>query len=133
MANSPRKKPHDDGNSEKELIKLIREILQNASTVIMGGLTALAGRIGIVETKQQLNHQALMTALETLTDSINKNTTGQAELTTAVNAAIVRIGTPGATDAQLLSLAAAVDGSTASDKALTDALNAALTPVPPTP
>ena len=74
-----------------------------------------------------------MTALETLTASVNANTQGQAALTTAVNAAIVQLGTPGATDAQLLSLAAAVDSSTESDKALTDALNAALNPPTPPP
>lgn len=70
----------------------------------------------------------IMTALETLTESVNANTAGQAELTIAVNAAVVQLGTPGATDAQLLTLAAAVDSSTASDAALTKALNDAVTP-----
>lgn len=75
----------------------------------------------------------IMTALETLTASVNANTTGQAALTTAVNAAIVQLGTASPTDAQLLSLSTAVDANTASDTALTTALNAAVTPVVPTP
>lgn len=75
----------------------------------------------------------IMTALETLTASVNANTTGQADLTTAVNAAIVQLGKSSPTDAQLLSLSTAVDANTASDTALTAALNAAVTPVVPTP
>lgn len=76
----------------------------------------------------------IMTALETLTGSVNANTAGQAELTIAVNAAIVQLGSPGATDAQLLTLSTAIDSSTASDAALTAALKAAVTPPvePPT-
>lgn len=76
-----------------------------------------------------------MTALETLTASVAAGTAGQAGLTTAVNAAIVRLGNPGATDAQLLTLASAIDGLSASDVSLTAALNAALNPpvvIPPT-
>lgn len=73
----------------------------------------------------------LMTALETLTASVNANTVGQAALTTAVNAAIIQIGTASPTDAQILSLATAVDTNTASDTALTEALNAALAPATP--
>jgi hypothetical protein len=74
-----------------------------------------------------------MNALDTLTESVNKNTAGQAALTTAVNAAIVQLGTPGATDAQLLTLAAAIDQNTQSDAALTAALTQAVTPPTPTP
>jgi len=72
-----------------------------------------------------------MTALETLTASVAAGTQGQADLTTAVNAAIVRLGNPGATDAQLLTLASAIDALSASDVSLTAALNAALNPTPP--
>lgn len=78
-----------------------------------------------------------MTALETLTASVTAGVTAQADLTTTINAAIVRIGQPGATDAQLLTLAASVDSLNASDNALTAALNAALETgpviIPPTP
>lgn len=76
-----------------------------------------------------------MTALETITASVTAGTAGQAELTTAVNAAIVRLGSPGATDAQLLTLASAIDALNASDVSLRDALNAALgepVVIPPT-
>jgi hypothetical protein len=90
----------------------------------------LEDRLRALEHKQD----TIMTALETLTESVNKNTQGQADLTVAVNAAIVQLGTPGATDAQLLTLAAAIDSSTASDAALTQALKDAVTPpAPPTP
>ena len=67
-----------------------------------------------------------MTAIETLQDAVNQNTNGQAALTSAVNDAITRIGTPSASDATLLSLAALVQSSTQSDAALTAALRAAL-------
>lgn len=69
-----------------------------------------------------------MTALETLTAAVNANTQGQANLTTAVNAAIVQLGTSTPTDAQLLSLTTAIEANTQSDKALTDSLLLALNP-----
>jgi hypothetical protein len=81
--------------------------------------------------KQQQRHIQIMTALETLTASVNANTTGQAALTSAVNDAIIHLGTPGATEAQLLSLSAAIDASTASDADLTAKLTAALNPAKP--
>ena len=111
-----------DDNTEKELIELLSRVLSRF-------FKDVEDRLRAIEQKQD----TIMTALETLTESVNKNTEGQAALTTAVNAAIVHIGTPGPTDAQLLTLSAAVDSSTASDKALTDALVAAVTPVVPTP
>jgi hypothetical protein len=123
----------DSGNSEKPLIELLKTVLHDFFSKVEGALAKLDIRLGHHETKTEERHRKLMTALETLTASVNANTQGQAALTTAVNAAIVQLGTPGATDAQLLSLAAAVDSSTESDKALTDALNAALNPPTPPP
>lgn len=111
----------DNPSTELALINLLRETLDD--------VRALAARIGHLEHKIQHQHETLMTALETLTASVNAGTTGQAALTTAVNAAIVQLGKASPTDAQLLSLAAAVDQSTASDNALTVALNNAVTPV----
>jgi len=73
----------------------------------------------------------IMTALETLTDAVNQAATAQTELTAVVNEAIVRLGTPGATDAQLLTLATAVQANTKSDTLLTEALNTALNPAQP--
>lgn len=123
------KTPTGDVNSELQLIDLLKTVLSDLRGV-RDELSELKASIHINDDKQQERHRQIMTALETLTESIRLNTEGQATLTTAVNAAIVRLGTPGATDAQLLSLASAVDSSTASDAALTAALNAALTPTP---
>lgn len=114
----------DNPSTELALIHLIRDTL--------GELAVLAGRIERLEHNIQHRHTKLMTALETLTKAVADGTQGQAELTTAVNAAIVRLGNPGATDAQLLTLASAIDNLTASDVSLTATLNAALNP-PPTP
>lgn len=109
--------PHcnDDGNSEKDLIKLIRDIL--------GGVVQ---RVDSLEKKQQERHNQIMTAIETLQEAIAANTAGQAALTSAVNDAITRIQTPSASDATLLSLAALVQSSTQSDSDLTAALRTAL-------
>jgi DNA uptake protein ComE-like DNA-binding protein len=81
--------------------------------------------------KNKRRHEQIMTALETLTDAVNRNTQGQAALTSAVNDAIIHIGSPGVTDAQLLSLATAIDANTASDADLTKKLAEALNPAPP--
>lgn len=115
----------DNPSTELALIKLLSE-----QTDLF---RVLASRISHLEHNTQHRHEALMTALETLTEASNLATTAQTELTTAVNAAIVRIGTPGATDAQLLSVATAVAANTESDKSLTTALNAALNPPVLTP
>ncbi len=78
-----------------------------------------------------------MTALETLTASVDALTTANTDLTTAVNDAITRIGTPSVTDAQILSIAGIVDHNTEVVKSQAAALKAALatvvTPPPPTP
>lgn len=120
------RKTCDDGNSEKALIELIKVNLRDQESRLITAFNAFS------QSNQQRFEQ-IMTALETLTASVNANTQGQADLTTAVNAAIVQLGTPGATDAQLLSLASAVDASTQSDAALTVALKAAVNPPVPTP
>lgn len=126
MAKSARKHEGCDDNTERPLIDLIKTILTEMVTEIRKVLTEL-------QTKEKERNDKIMTALETLTDSVNKNTTGQAALTAAVNQAIIHIGTPGATDAQLLSLAAAIDQNTQSDADLTKALTDAVNPPAPTP
>jgi len=78
-------------------------------------------------------HKEIMTALETLTSSVDSLTASNTDLTAAVNDAITRIGTPSATDAQLLSIAGIVDHNTEVVKAQTAALQAALNPPPPPP
>jgi len=136
MAKPEKHKPQDDGNSEKELIGLLKTVLSDMFKEVHESLHRYQAALAHKETKEQERHQTIVTALETITASITAGSIGQAELTTAVNAAIVRLGQPSATDAQLLTLAAAVDALNASDVSLKDALTAALNvpPVePPTP
>jgi hypothetical protein len=121
-------KHNNDDNSEKELIDLLRSVLSEMFKTVHDALNSLQIALHNKEHKDNERFKKLMTALETLTNSVNANTQGQANLTTAVNAAIVQLGTPGATDAQLLSLSAAIDQNTQSDKALTDSLIAAVNP-----
>lgn len=119
------KQNHKDGdgdcndNSERPLIDLIRTILRDFTKEIRDALAALRN-------KEQERHDQIMTGLETLTNSVNANVSGQAALTTAVNALIILAGTPSATDAQLLTLAGQIDSSTNSDTALTNAINTVL-------
>lgn len=115
----------DNQSTELALIALLRETLDD--------VRALAARVGHLEHNIQHQHKEIMTALQTLLDAIAAAAAAQTELTTAVNAIIVLVGTPGATDAQILSAAQAIAANTASDVALTAALNAALNPTPPTP
>lgn len=105
---------------------MIRDILGGFANTVTDALSGLADRLSHSETKADERHQQIMTAIETLTEAVNKNTAGQAELTSAVNDAIARIGTPSVTDAQLLSLTALVDSSTQSDANLAAALRAVL-------
>jgi phosphate starvation-inducible protein PhoH len=120
----------DNTSTELALIKLLSDQLADVRA-LSARVEHLSEHIGRLEHQSQHRHQQIMTALETLTASVTAATEGQASLTTAVNAAIVRLGNPGATDAQLLTLAAAIDGLSASDVSLTNALNAALNPPPP--
>lgn len=118
----------DNPSTELALIKLLSEQTEL--------FRVMASRISHLEHNTQHRHEEIMTALETLTNSVNTAAAAQSELTTAVNAAIVRIGTPSATDAQILSAATAIDANTSSDRSLISALTAAMaTPVviPPTP
>jgi|KBSSwiStaDraftv2_1062776.scaffolds.fasta_scaffold749664_2 hypothetical protein len=124
---------HEHNNTEKELIELLTRVLTDFFKEDRHLLATIASRLTLLETNSNLRHTQIMNALDTLTESVNKNTAGQAALTTAVNAAIVQLGTPGATDAQLLTLAAAIDQNTQSDAALTAALTQAVTPPTPTP
>ena len=105
-----------DDNTERPLIELIGKILTDFTSEIRDAFAEL-------QNKEQERHEKIMTGLETLTNSINANVSGQAALTTAVNALIILAGTPGPTDAQLISLAGQVDSSTNSDTALTNAIN----------
>lgn len=122
----------DNQSTELALIKLLSDQLADFRA-LSGRIEHLSERLGRLEHNTQHRHEELMTALETLTESVNANVAGQATLTAAVTALIVRVGTPGPTDAQLLTLAGQVDSSTASDKALTDAANGALNPTIPIP
>lgn len=122
----------DNASTELALIKLLSDQLADVRAIV-SKVECLADRLGRLEHQSQHRHEQIMTALETLTASVAAGTAGQADLTTAVNAAIVRLGNPGATDAQLLTLASAIDALTASDVSLAAALNAALNPPPPTP
>jgi predicted nucleic acid-binding Zn ribbon protein len=122
----------DNASTELALIKVLSDQLAEFRA-LSTKLEHLAERLGRLEHQSQHRQDQIMTALETLVASVDANVAGQAALTTAVNALIVRVGTPGPTDAQLLSIAGQVDSSTASDKALTDAANAALNPPPPVP
>ena len=119
----------DNPSTELALIKLLSDQLA-AVQGLFGRMEHLADRIASFEHQSQHRHEKIMTALEDLTASVNANTQGQAALTTAVNAAIVKLGSPSPTDAQLLSLKAAIDASTESDAQLTTALNNAVTPNP---
>lgn len=115
----------DNPSTELALIKLLGDQLADVRA-LSNRIEHLSEHIGRLEHQSQHRHQEIMTGLETLTNSVNANVSGQAALTTAVNAAIVRLGTAGPTDAQLLTLAGQIDSSTNSDTALTNALNAAL-------
>lgn len=75
----------------------------------------------------------LMTALDSLTASVNTLATSITGLTAAVDTAVADITTPGATDAQLASLQSVVDAQTAAVNAQAARLNAATTPVTPPP
>jgi hypothetical protein len=120
----------DNPSTELALIKLLSDQLADFRA-LASRVDHFGERLWHLEHKSQRLHEQIMTALETLTASVAAATTGQADLTTAVNAAIVRLGNPGATDAQLLTLASAIDGLSASDVSLTAALTAALNPTPP--
>lgn len=122
----------DNASTEVALIKLLSDQLADVRA-LSSRIEHMAERLGRLEHQSQHRHEQIMTALETLTASVAAGTAAQTDLTTAVNAAIVRLGNPGATDAQLLTLASAIDGLSASDVSLTAALNAALNPPPPTP
>lgn len=115
----------DNPSTEIALIRLLSQQLE-----IFREATE---RIARLEQKSQHRHEQIMTALETLTASVNANTQGQADLTTAINAAIVELGADTPTDAQLLSLATAIDANTANAAALKTALDNAVNPPVPVP
>lgn len=83
----------------------------------------------------QSNHlkHKIMTALETLTQSVDAAAQAATALTTAVDTAVTEITTPAASDAQLLTLAASVNGLAAAIGAQAQRLVVATTPPTPTP
>lgn len=84
------------------------------------------------EHKQNERHQQIMTALERLTASVTTGTNVSA-LTAAVDDAVSHIGNPGATDAQLNTLADSIDALNGTVAAQTLRLQTAVNPPPPTP
>ena len=86
-----------------------------------------------LETSNHLKHK-IMTALDTLTASINAATQSATALTAAVDTAVTEITTPAASDAQLLSLSTAVTALQGAIDAQTARLVTATTPPanPPT-
>lgn len=75
-------------------------------------------------------HQ-IMAALERLTSSITTTGTNVHDLTVAVDDAVTHIGNPGATDAQLNTLADTVDALNATVGGQSKRLNEAVNPPPP--
>jgi hypothetical protein len=122
----------DNASTELALIKLLSDQLA-AVQGLSSRVEHLAERLGRLEHQSQHRHDQIMTALETLTASVMAATTELTELTTAVNAAVVELGADTPTDAQLLTLAAAIDANTANAKTLADVLNKAVTPPVVTP
>lgn len=126
--------PRDSDNTEAELIGLLTKVLGDFFKEDRKAMAAVMARLTVLEQNQHTRHTQIMTALETLTESVNKNTIGQADLTRAVNAAVVELGADTPTDAQLLTLSAAIDANTTNAAALAVALDQAVTPpVVPTP
>jgi hypothetical protein len=122
----------DNSSTELALIKLLSDQLADVRS-LSARVEYLSEHIGRLEHQSQHRHEQIMTALEDLTQAVTDNVAGQAALTTAVNAAIVKLGSPSPTDAQLNTLRDAIRSSTESDASLTTALNAAVTPPSPTP
>lgn len=96
--------------------------------------------IALLHHEQKQNNERykqIMSALSDLTDAITGlNTDLQAD-TAAVLNAVSHIGSPAATDAQLVPLTQAINTNRstvqANTKALNDAVNAVVTPPPPPP
>lgn len=112
----------DNPSTEIALIHLIRD-----------EMVQFRDRMHRLEQQYHRQHTELMTAIETLTASITANTNGQAELTTAVNAAVIELMSDTPSDAILLSLATAIDANTANAATLKQALDNAVNPpvIPP--
>jgi esterase/lipase len=100
--------------------------------------------LAIAKQQEQTNenrHKAIMSALSDLTDALGGLATDLQTDTAAVVSAVSHIGSPAATDAQLVPLTAAVTAARATVAANTKALNDAvagvvtppLPPQPPTP
>ena len=122
----------DNASTELALIKLLSDQLADFRS-LSTRVEHLAERLGRLEHQAEHRHDQIMTALEDLTQAVTDNVAGQAALTTAVNAAIVKLGSPSPTNAQLNTLRDAIKSSTDSDASLTKALNDAVTPPTPVP
>jgi ABC-type transporter Mla subunit MlaD len=120
----------DNSSTELALIKLLSEQLADVRA-LSARIEHLSEHLGRLEHNTQHRHQQIMTALETLTASADALTAADTDLTGAINDAITRIGSPSATDAQLLSIAGIIDHNTEVVKNQTAALRAALNPTPP--
>jgi len=117
----------DNPSTELALIKVLSDQLADFRA-LASRVDHFGERLWHLEHKSQHRHQEIMTALETLAKAVADNAAAQADLTTAVNAAVARLGSPGATDAQLLTIAGQIDANTATTKTQTEAINTALTP-----
>lgn len=111
--------PINEGHSEKILLLRILAELKNEKH------------------QNKKHHQEIMSALSDLTDAITGlNTDLQADTASVLNA-VSHIGSPAATDAQLVPLTQAINANRstvqANTKALNDAVNAVVTPPPPPP
>jgi uncharacterized membrane protein YccC len=89
------------------------------------------------EHQNKERHKIIMSALSDLQDAMGQLNTDLASETSSVLAAVAHIGSPAATDAQLVPLTAAVKAasitSQANAKTLNDAVAAVSTPPPPPP
>ena len=117
----------DNASTELALIKLLSDQLADVRA-LSTRMEHMAERLGRLEHQSQHRHEQIMTALETLTGSVTAQTTELTDLTAAVNEAIVEIGADTPTDAQLLTLATAIDANTAQQATLAQTLRAAVTP-----
>lgn len=122
----------DNASTELALIKLLSDQLADVRA-LSSRIEHLSEHVGRHEHNTQHRHEQIMTALETLTASADALTASNTDLTSVVNDAITRIGTPSVTDAQILSIAGIIDHNTEVVKSQTAALKLALNPPPPFP
>lgn len=102
-----------------------------------GLLLRILAELKHYENINKKHHQEIMSALSDLTDAITGLSADLQTDTAAVVNAVSHIGSPAATDAQLVPLTQAINANRstvqANTKALNDAVNAVVTPPPPAP